>query len=62
MPPTFSNGKICYIEQTDIARSAAFYSQVFGWKTRQRFVIYVMVDSVCATMDKLVSSGGEIHG
>jgi predicted enzyme related to lactoylglutathione lyase len=32
------NGKICYIEMpaTDIARSADFYSKVFGWKTRKR--------------------------
>ncbi len=38
MPPTFGNGKICYIEipATDIARSADFYQRVFGWHTRQR--------------------------
>ena len=32
------NGKICYIEMptTDVARSADFYSRVFGWKTRKR--------------------------
>jgi hypothetical protein len=32
MPPTFANGKICYIEvpATDIARSSNFYKQVFG--------------------------------
>ena len=38
MPPTPTNGKICYIEMpaTDIARSADFYSKVFGWKIRQR--------------------------
>jgi uncharacterized protein len=38
MPPTFGNGKICYIEipATDIARSADFYKRVFGWQTRQR--------------------------
>jgi predicted enzyme related to lactoylglutathione lyase len=38
MPPTLGNGKICYIElpAADIARSAAFYSAVFGWQTRQR--------------------------
>ena len=38
MPPTLANGKICYIEipATDIARSADFYRQVFGWETRQR--------------------------
>jgi predicted enzyme related to lactoylglutathione lyase len=38
MPPTFANGKICYIEMpaTDIARSADFYKRVFGWKIRKR--------------------------
>jgi uncharacterized protein len=38
MSPNFANGKICYIEipATDIARSADFYKQVFGWNTRQR--------------------------
>jgi predicted enzyme related to lactoylglutathione lyase len=32
------NGKICYIEMpaTDIARSAEFYEQGFGWNIRQR--------------------------
>ena len=36
MPPTFGNGKICYVEipATDIARSADFYECVFGWKIR----------------------------
>lgn len=38
MPPTFANGKICYIElpATDIARSADFYTKAFGWRVRQR--------------------------
>jgi uncharacterized protein len=38
MPPTISNGKICYLEipATDIPRSVAFYQGVFGWKTRTR--------------------------
>jgi predicted enzyme related to lactoylglutathione lyase len=38
MPPTFANGKICYIEMpaTDIARSSEFYKQVFGWNIRKR--------------------------
>ncbi len=38
MPPTRANGKICYIEMpaTDIARSAEFYKQVFGWNIRRR--------------------------
>ena len=91
MPPTLSNGKICYIEipATDIARSADFYSRVFGWNIRKRgdgstafddttgqvsgawvlrrppapepgLLIYIMVNSVAATLDLLVSSGGEI--
>ena len=38
MPPTLSNGKICYLEipSTDIAGSADFYKRVFGWNIRQR--------------------------
>lgn len=38
MPPTYGHGKICYVEipATDVARSAAFYQAVFGWKTRTR--------------------------
>ncbi|SRR5258708_37603181 len=38
MAPTLTNGKICYIEipATDVAHSAAFYKQVFGWNIRRR--------------------------
>jgi uncharacterized protein len=38
MGPTLGNGKICYIEMpaTDIARSAEFYKNVFGWNVRRR--------------------------
>jgi predicted enzyme related to lactoylglutathione lyase len=38
MPPTYANGKICYIEMpaTDAQRSAAFYEAVFGWTLRRR--------------------------
>jgi uncharacterized protein len=38
MTPSRTNGKICYLEipTTDVARSAAFYQAVFGWKTRRR--------------------------
>jgi len=38
MPPTFANGKICYIEMpsTDATRSADFYKRVFGWNIRKR--------------------------
>ena len=92
MPPTFANGKICYLElpATDIKRSSEFYNSVFGWKMRTRgdgstafddsvgevsgaftqrrkpwtgepgFLVYVMVDSVEQTMDKVMKSGGEI--
>jgi len=36
MPPTFGNGKICYIEipARDIAKSSKFYARVFGWNVR----------------------------
>jgi uncharacterized protein len=32
------DGKICYVEMpaTDVARSAAFYGDVFGWNIRTR--------------------------
>src|SRR5215471_4727063 len=91
MPPTRANGKICYIEipASDIARSADFYSRVFGWNIRKRgdgstafddtvgqvsgawvlgrppatapgLLVYIMVDSVAATIDLVVASGGEI--
>jgi len=38
MPPTLSNGKICYLElpAIDIAQSVAFYSTIFGWQMRTR--------------------------
>ena len=91
MPPTFANGKICYLEipATDIARSAEFYHRALGWQLRKRgdgaiafddavgevsgtwvlgrppaaspgILIYVMVDSVAATLEKIVAAGGEI--
>jgi uncharacterized protein len=91
MPPTFANGKICYIEMpaTDIARSSAFYKNVFGWNIRTRpngtvafddgvgevsgtwvlgrppsqtpgLLLYIMVDSVEATVKAIQSQGGEI--
>ncbi len=36
--PTYSNGKICYIEipAEDIDQSVSFYTKIFGWQTRQR--------------------------
>ena len=38
MPPTYGNGKICYVEMpaADVQRSADFYSSVFGWNIRTR--------------------------
>jgi len=38
MPPTYANGKICYLElpATNLDQSAAFYSKVFGWSMRTR--------------------------
>ena len=91
MPPTLTNGKVCYIEipAEDIHRSAEFYAKVFGWKRRQRgdgktafddstgevsgtwvlgrppmrepgLLIYIMVDSVAATVGDVVAHGGEI--
>jgi uncharacterized protein len=89
--PTLANGKICYVEipATDIARSSAFYGEVFGWPIRQRgdgrkafddsvggvsgtwvlgrpaasepgLLLYVMVDSVAATLDVAVTNGAEV--
>ena len=91
MPPTLTDGKICYIEipATDIARSADFYRRAFGWHIRQRgdghtafddttrevsgtwvlgrppasspgLLLYVMVDSVAATLEAIVANGGEV--
>jgi uncharacterized protein len=91
MPPTFTNGKICYVEMPagDIRRSADFYREVFGWRIRQRGdgstafddtagevsgawvlgrspgatpgpLLYIMVDSVRATLDAIVAHGCEI--
>jgi predicted enzyme related to lactoylglutathione lyase len=91
MPPTITNGKICYIEMpaVDIARSAEFYAKVFGWNVRKRgdgatafddttgqvsgswvlrrpasqtpgLLVYIMVDSVAATIDVIAAHGGEI--
>ena len=91
MPPTLSNGKICYVEipANDVAGSIAFYEKVFGWKTRRRgdgsiafddsvgevsgtwvagrapsaqagVLIYLMVDSVEATIETIKANGGKI--
>ncbi len=91
MPPTYGNGKICYIEMptSDIALSADFYHRVFGWNIRKRgdgstafddgvgqvsgswvkgrapaaqpgLLVYIMVDSVKATLDLVEANGGEM--
>ena len=91
MPPTLANGKICYVEipAVDLRRSIAFYTEVFGWKVRQRgngstafddatgevsgtwvlgrppssqpgLLLYIMVDSVAATVDAVKAHGGTI--
>jgi len=38
VPPTFGNGKICYIEipAKDIRQSSEFYEKAFGWQLRRR--------------------------
>jgi predicted enzyme related to lactoylglutathione lyase len=38
MPPSATNGKICYVEipTGDVGASAAFYREVFGWSIRTR--------------------------
>lgn len=91
MPPTYANGKICYLEipAVDIGRSVDFYQAVFGWAIRRRgdgsiafddgvgevsgtwvsgrsparepgLLLYIMVDSVAATVDAVVAHGGEL--
>jgi predicted enzyme related to lactoylglutathione lyase len=36
--PSSADGKICYVElpASDVERSAAFYTEVFGWRMRRR--------------------------
>ena len=89
--PTIGNGKICYVQipTDDVARSSAFYREVFGWSIRQRadgqaafddgvgevsgtwvlgrapstdpgLLVYIMVDSVEATMHEVETHGGVI--
>ena len=59
MPPTFANGKICYIEMpsTDAARSSEFYQRVFGWNIRQRGDGSIAFDDGVAEV-----SGTWVHG
>lgn len=91
MPPTFANGKICYLElpAIDVQRSAAFYRAVAGWHVRERsdgrlafddgvgevsgtwvvgrppasepgLLVYIMVDDVASTIDRVIANGGQI--
>ena len=78
MAPSSKHGKICYIEMpaTDIARSADFYANVFGWQTRKQvsgtwivgrppltqpgLLVYIMVDDAEATVKSIAAHGGEI--
>jgi uncharacterized protein len=91
MPPTFANGKLCYVEMpaVNIQQSADFYARVFGWHVRTRgdgsvafddaagevsgawvlgrppsatpgLLIYIMVDSVSATIDAVLAHGGQL--
>jgi uncharacterized protein len=91
MPPTLSNGKICYVEipAMDVGSSVDFYRAVFGWSVRRRgdgqtafddsvgqvsgtwvtgrppsrepgLLLYIMVDSVAATVDAILAHGGEL--
>ena len=91
MPPKLAHGKICYVEipATDLNRSVAFYTTVFGWSVRQRgdgslafddgvgevsgtwilgrppssqpgLLLYIMVDSVAATLEAVIANGGEV--
>ena len=91
MPPTLTNGKVCYIEipAVDVRRSADFYAKVFGWRLRPRgdgaisfddttgevsgtwvrgrppspqpgLLLYIMVDSVAATIESILAHGGEL--
>ena len=59
MRPAIGNGKICYVEMpaTDIERSAAFYRAVFGWTI---LLVYIMVDSVEASIEAVIANGGEL--
>jgi len=59
MPPTYGNGKICYIEMpaTDIARSSEFYQKVFGWNIRKRGDGNVAFDDAVGQV-----SGTWVHG
>jgi predicted enzyme related to lactoylglutathione lyase/uncharacterized glyoxalase superfamily protein PhnB len=91
MPPTLADGKLCYVEipAADVARSAAFYAAVFGWRIRERgdgttafddtvgevsgawvtgrppaaepgLLLYVMCESVAATVEAVVAHGGAL--
>jgi predicted enzyme related to lactoylglutathione lyase len=92
MPPSSTNGKICYVElpAANVSASSEFYKKVFGWNLRTRgngvvafddstgqvsgsfvtgrspysgkpgLLLYVMCDSVAATLDVVLANGGKI--
>jgi uncharacterized protein len=73
MSPTVANGKVCYLEipAVDVERSADFYRDLSGgrsgsWVTGRPpmsevgLLVYVMVDSVADTVDKVTAAGGQI--
>jgi predicted enzyme related to lactoylglutathione lyase len=85
------HGKICYLEiPANLAGdSARFYSEIFGWKVRERgdgnlafddpggvsgtwvkeadrtpderTRVYIMVDSIAATLEQIVVAGGRVN-
>ncbi len=59
--PTFANGKICYIviPAIDINKSATFYKDVFGWKTRQRSDGSISFDDAAGEVSGMWVSGRE---
>lgn len=59
MPPSPSHGKICYVElpATDIASSAHFYRDVFGWKLRTRGDGYTAFDDATGQVSGTWVSG-----
>lgn len=50
MPPTFANGRLCYIEipATGVQRSTDSYQKVLGWQIRRPWVAsWLVMPSQC---------------
>ena len=66
MPPTFGNGKICYVDipATGICRSADFYHRVFVWKVRSdeedEASFHDGAGEVASSLDAIVAIGGQV--